>query len=152
MPSRPCVDTVLMVRMMFKRCYTELKQLKTFRERYDYLRLAGIVGQDTFGFDRYLNQKFYHSPEWKQIRRDVIIRDEGRDLGVDGYEIQNGIYIHHMNPITQQELYDADKSILDPEYLICVSKRTHDAIHYGDESLLPQLPIERSMNDTCPWK
>lgn len=134
------------------RTYTELIQLPTFKERYDYLRLGAIVGQDTFGFDRYLNQRFYHSNEWKQIRRDVIIRDEGRDLAMPGYEIQNGIYIHHMNPITTKDLNDATEFLLNPEYLVCVTQQTHNAIHYGDASLLPQLPTERRPNDTCPWR
>lgn len=134
------------------RCYSELIQLPTFKDRYDYLRLWGHVGEDTFGFERYLNQKFYRSPEWKQIRRDVIIRDEGRDLAMEGYELQNGIFVHHMNPITPQDLIDITEWVLNPEYLVCVSKRTHDAIHYGDESLLPIMPTERTPNDTCPWK
>lgn len=134
------------------RCYTDLIQLTTFKERYEYLRLGGIVGQDTFGFDRYLNQKFYHSPEWKRIRRDVIIRDEGRDLGMEGYELHSGIYVHHMNPIDPKDLVNVPDAILNPEYLICVSKQTHDAIHFGDASLLPKLPVERIPNDTCPWK
>lgn len=136
---------------MESRCYSELKQLKTFKERYDYLRLRGKVGVDTFGFDRYLNQRFYRSPEWKQVRRDVIIRDEGRDLGVPGYELQNGIYVHHMNPITPDALIHGDSWIFDPEYLICVSFDTHQAIHFGDETLLPKLPVERTMNDHAPW-
>ena len=134
------------------RTYTELIQLPTFKERYDYLRLGAIVGQDTFGFDRYLNQRFYHSKEWQQIRRNVIIRDEGRDLAMPGYEIQNGIYIHHMNPITTKDLNDVTEFLLNPEYLVCVTQQTHNAIHYGDASLLPQLPVERRPNDTCPWR
>lgn len=134
------------------RCYTDLIQLPTFKERYEYLRLAGIVGRDTFGFDRYLNQKFYHSAEWKKIRRDVIIRDEGRDLAMEGYELQDNIFIHHMNPMVPEDLINVPKWILNPEYLVCVSKRTHDAIHFGDASILPQLPMERTPNDTCPWK
>ena len=137
---------------MLNRCYTELIQLPTFKERYEYLRLGGIVGQDTFGFDRYLNQKFYHSAEWKRIRRDVIIRDEGRDLAMEGYELQGNIFIHHMNPISPNDLIDITDYVINPEYLVCVSKRTHDAIHFGDASLLPQLPIERKPNDTCLWK
>jgi len=137
---------------MLIRTYTELIQLKTFEERYEYLRLGGIVGQDTFGFDRYLNQRFYRSPEWKQIRRDVIIRDEGRDLAMEGYELYKGIYVHHMNPITVKDLVDVTDWLLNPEYLVCVSKRTHDAIHFGDKSLLPELPKERTLNDMCPWK
>lgn len=132
--------------------YHELLSFPTFKERYEYLRLGGFVGQETFGFDRHLNQRFYHSPEWKQIRRDVIIRDEGRDLAMEGYEIQNGLYIHHMNPIRQEDIEKATDLLLNPEYLICVSFNTHQAIHYGDESLLPQLPVERKPNDTCPWR
>lgn len=134
------------------RCYTDLIQLPTFEERYQYLRLGGLVGQDTFGFDRYLNQKFYHSHEWKQIRNKIIIRDEGRDLAMPGYELDHGIYIHHMNPIKADDLINVPDDILNPEYLICVSKRTHDAIHFGDSSLLPKLPTKRTPNDTCPWK
>lgn len=136
---------------MTRRCYTELSKLKTFEERFRYLQLNGKVAADTFGFDRYLNQRFYRSPEWKRVRRDVIIRDEGRDLGVEGYELQNGIYVHHMNPISPNDLVHSEEWIFDPEYLICVSFNTHQAIHYGDESLLPKLPVERTMNDTCPW-
>ena len=134
------------------RTYSELIQLPTFEERYQYLRLGGLVGQDTFGFDRYLNQKFYHSHEWKQIRNKIIIRDEGRDLAMPGYELDHGIYIHHMNPIKPEDLVNVPDEILNPEYLVCVSKRTHDAIHFGDSSLLPKLPTERTPNDTCPWK
>lgn len=136
---------------MGSRCYSELVKLKTFEERFAYLRLNGSVGVDTFGFDRYLNQKFYRSPEWKRIRRDVIIRDEGRDLGVPGYELQKGIYVHHMNPMSPKDLVHGEQWVMDPEFLICVSFGTHQAIHYGDESLLPKLPVERSMNDHCPW-
>lgn len=136
---------------MESRCYSELVKFKTFEDRFKYLRLNGSVGVDTFGFDRYLNQKFYRSPEWKRIRRDVIIRDEGRDLGVPGYELQKGIYVHHMNPISPKDLIHGEQWIMDPEFLICVSFDTHQAIHYGDESLLPKLPVERSMNDHCPW-
>ena len=137
---------------MITRCYTDLIQLPTFKERYEYLRLNGSVGFDTFGFDRYLNQKFYRSPEWRQIRRDVIIRDEGRDLAMEGYELYGNIFVHHMNPICSDDLINVSESILNPEYLICVSKRTHDAIHFGDTRTLPQLPTERTPNDMCPWK
>lgn len=133
------------------RCYTDLRLLSTFDERYEYLKLGGEVGKDTFGFDRWINQRFYKSPEWKQIRRDVIIRDEGRDLGVEGYELQNGIYVHHMNPMLPKDIVNAEDWILNPEFLICVSFNTHNAIHYGDKSLLPKI-IERRPNDTCPWK
>ena len=137
---------------MLIRTYTELIQIPTFQERYEYLRLRSNVGEDTFGFDRWLNQKFYHSPEWKRIRRDIIVRDEGRDLAMPGYELQDHIYIHHMNPIEQKDIIDFTDFLSNPEYLVCVSKRTHDAIHFGDASLLPCLPNERAPNDMCPWK
>ena len=133
------------------RCYTDLRLLSTFDERFEYLKLGGSVGKETFGFDRWINQRFYKSPEWKQVRRDVIIRDEGRDLGMEGYELQNGIYVHHMNPMIPKDIVDASEWILNPEYLICVSFNTHNAIHYGDAKLLPKI-IERKPNDTCPWK
>lgn len=137
---------------MKRRCYTELKQFSTFEERFNYLKLGGQVAKETFGFDRWINQRFYQrSHEWKQIRSAVILRDEGRDLGVEGYELQNGIYVHHMNPMIPKDIVDAEAWILDPEYLICVSFNTHQAIHYGDASLLPKL-VERRPNDTCPWK
>ena len=134
------------------RTYTELIQIPTFKERYEYLRLRSTVGLDTFGFDRYLNQRFYHSAEWKRIRRDIIIRDEGRDLAMPGYELTDNIIIHHMNPIEQKDIVNFTEFLSNPEYLVCTSKRTHDAIHFGDETLLTSLPIERSLNDTCPWK
>ncbi len=134
------------------RCYTDLIQLPTFKERYEYLRIGGIVGQDTFGFDRYLNQRFYRSPEWKQVRRDVIIRDEGRDLAMEGYELHGNIFVHHMNPISVKDINDVSDWVLNPEYLVCVSKRTHDAIHFGDAKLLTSLPDVRTPNDMCPWK
>lgn len=135
------------------RTYSELSQLKTFEERYRYLKLGGIVGQETFGFDRYLNQVFYTSKEWRSVRDKVIIRDNGCDLGIEEYEI-NGhmILIHHMNPITVEDILNCEDYIFDPEFLICTTKRTHNAIHYGDESLLPQKPVVRRKNDTCPWR
>lgn len=137
--------------MTMVRCYTELKQIPTFEGRFEYLKLGGQVAEETFGFDRWVNQRFYKSPEWLKVRRDVIIRDEGRDLGVEGHELQNGIYIHHMNPITVKDIELVRDIVLNPEYLICVSFNTHNAIHYGDKNLLPKL-IVRSPNDTCPWK
>lgn len=137
--------------MTMVRSYTELKQIPTFEGRFEYLKLGGQVAEQTFGFDRWVNQRFYKSYEWQKVRRDVILRDEGRDLGVEGYELQNGIYIHHMNPITIEDIELVRAMILDPEYLICVSFNTHNAIHYGDKNLLPRL-IVRSPNDTCPWK
>ena len=134
------------------RTYSELVSLPTFKERYEYLRLNGSVGSDTFGFDRYLNQEFYRSKEWKSIRDQVIIRDNGCDLGVDGYEIYGRIVIHHMNPILQADILNRTQLLLDPDYLICTTHATHNAIHYGDEGLLPREPVERMRNDTCPWK
>ena len=134
------------------RTYSELIQLPTFEERFDYLRLDGVVGKDTFGFDRYLNQQFYRSSEWKRIRNQVIVRDNGCDLGIDEYEIHGRILIHHMNPISIEDLQYMSDLLMNPEYLICVSHRTHNAIHYGDESLIVTAPIERSQNDTCPWR
>lgn len=134
------------------RTYSELVSLPSFKERYEYLRLNGSVGSDTFGSDRYLNQEFYRSKEWKSIRDQVIIRDNGCDLGVDGYEIYGRIVIHHMNPILQTDILDRTQLLLDPDYLICTTHATHNAIHYGDEGLLPREPVERTRNDTCPWK
>lgn len=134
------------------RSYSKLIKLQTFEERFDYLKLDGVVGEDTFGFDRYLNQQFYRSREWKRIRDQVIIRDNGCDLGVDGYEIHGRVLIHHMNPISTDDIHTISDLLINPEYLICVSHRTHNAIHYGDESLIVTAPIERSQNDTCPWR
>ena len=134
------------------RTYSELITIPTFEERYKYLQLKGSVGKDTFGYDRYLNQLFYQTIEWKHLRRDLIIRDCGCDLGVKGYEIHGRIIIHHMNPITKEDLLDRTDYLMNPEYLICTTHSTHNAIHYGDESLLITAPIVRSKNDTCPWK
>lgn len=134
------------------RTYSELITHSTFEDRFEYLSLKGQVGQETFGFDRYLNQKFYRSREWKQIRDLVIVRDSGCDLGILGREIQSHIIIHHMNPLMLNDITDSTEYLLDPEYLICVSHNTHQAIHYGDASLLVADPIVRTKNDTCPWK
>ena len=134
------------------RTYSELITLPTFIDRYRYLKLGGKVGEDTFGFDRYLNQVFYQSKEWRSIRDYVITRDNGCDLGISGHEIYGRILIHHMNPITSDDILKRSDFLLNPEYLICTIKTTHDAIHYSDESLLITDPIERSKNDTCPWK
>mgnify|MGYP006987433206 FL=1 len=134
------------------RTYSELITLPTFEERYQYLRLNGRVGEETFGFDRWLNQKFYKDPEWLRIRDEVIIRDNGCDLAIPGREIYSRILIHHMNPITKDDILQRSKYLLDPEYLICTIKNTHDAIHYGDENLLVKGPVERKPNDTCPWR
>ena len=132
--------------------YSELILLPTFEERYKYLQLNGVIGDETFGFDRYINQMFYRSQEWKQIRDYVIVRDNGCDLGIEGQEIRGKILIHHMNPIGIKDIQQVNKFLLDPEYLITTMLSTHNAIHYGDESLLVKDPIERSKNDTCPWK
>lgn len=132
--------------------YSELMSLKTFEERYRYLRIHGEVGAETFGCDRYLNQVFYSSPEWKRFRRAIIIRDMGCDLGIEDREINGLIIIHHINPITIDDILQRRECLMDPENVICVSFNTHQAIHYGDENLLIQGPIERTMNDTCPWK
>lgn len=134
------------------RTYSELIKLPTFEERYNYLKLGGNVGEETFGFDRYLNQIFYKDPEWLNIRDKVIIRDNGCDLGISGREINKRVLVHHMNPITKDDILSRSKYLLDPEYLICTTKNTHDAIHYGDESILIKNPIERIKNDTCPWR
>lgn len=132
--------------------YSELCQLGTFKERYRYLRLNGSVGNATFGFDRWLNQRFYKDPEWIALRRDIIIRDLGCDLGISDREICGPIMVHHMNPITKEDIIYRSEFLLNPEYLICCSDNTHKAIHYGDESLLVLAPIVRSRNDTCPWR
>lgn len=135
------------------RTYTELTKLKTFKERYEYLKLSSIVGEDTFGYDRYLNQQFYKSTAWKRVRDQVIIRDNGCDLGIDDRYINSRIYVHHMNPITKSDIINLTEYLLNPEYLICVSKNTHDAIHYGSEELLyTNHMVERRPNDTCPWR
>lgn len=134
------------------RCYRELIRLKTFDERFEYLKLKGIVGEATFGYDRYLNQLLYTSGEWRRIRRDIILRDNGCDLAVKGYDIPDIIIVHHMNPISVEDLIDFSEDVINPEYLICVSHDTHNAIHYGDKGLLTREPIERKPGDTCPWK
>lgn len=141
-----------MIVMRTIRTYSELVRLPTFEERFRYLKLDGLVGKDTFGFDRYLNQEFYRSKEWKEIRDFVIVRDNGCDLGMDGYEIVGRIYIHHMNPITVNDIVHSSDFLLNPDYLICVSHNTHNAVHYGDEDLLVTAPVERRKNDTCPWR
>lgn len=134
------------------KCYSELMLLPTFQARYQYLRLNGEVGKKTFGFDRYMNQFFYRSPEWRRVRDFVITRDEGCDLGIPGREIFGRIVIHHMNPIRPEDIRNRSDLLLDPEYLITTIHDTHLAIHYGDEHLLFQEPVERRPNDTCPWK
>lgn len=143
----------ILVSLMIIRSYRELKNLKTYQERYEYLRLKGSVGKETFGFDRIFNQQFYRSPEWLHIRDEVIIRDNGCDLGVPGYEIYGQrILIHHMNPITLEDIETGSELLLNPDYLITTVHSTHNAIHYGDANLLIKDPIERKRNDTCPWR
>ena len=134
------------------RTYSELITLPTFEERFKYLQLGGKVGEDTFGHDRYLNQMFYTSDEWRRTRRDVIVRDNGCDLGIQDREIHGLIIIHHMNPITIEDIINRSEFLLNPEYLISTVKNTHDAIHFSDERILIPDPIERRPNDTCPWK
>lgn len=133
------------------RSYSGLHKLFYFEERYEYLKLDGEVGRATFGFDRYINQKFYTSYEWKMARRDVIIRDNGCDLGIPGYEIHGALVIHHMNPMVSDDIIHGEEWILNPEYLITTTQNTHNAIHFGDESLLPKVVIARSPNDTKLW-
>lgn len=140
--------------MSIIRTYTELMSLSTFEERYRYLKLNGRVGEDTFGFDRYINQLFYKSRDlWLPVRDQIIIRDNGCDLGIEDREIRGQrILVHHMNPIAKEDILNHTEYLLNPEYLICTTKNTHDAIHYGNEDLLLVVPQERSRNDTCPWK
>ena len=135
------------------RTYEELSKLKTFEERYEYLKLDGTVGEETFGYDRYLNQQFYkYDPDWKKIRDEVIFRDNGCDLGIEGREINGLILVHHMNPITKDDILNRSEYLLNPNYLITTIKSTHDAIHYGSSDLLMKDPVVRSKNDTCPWR
>ena len=136
---------------MRTRTYSELRRRTTFEERFAYLSLAGEVGAATFGFDRWINQHFYRSREWKCARDLVIVRDEGCDLGIPGYEIFYGVLVHHMNPMTPEDLERGEEWVLDPEYLITTTHRTHNAIHYGDESLLRRPPVERRPGDTKLW-
>lgn len=142
---------VRIIRMSIK-CYRELSRLHTFKDRYEYLRLDGRVGSTTFGFDRYLNQVFYRSQRWKSVRDFVILRDNGCDLGIEGHEIHGQIIIHHMNPLTIEDIEQESKYLLDPEFLISTIHNTHNAIHYGDADLLVVEPIVRTRNDTCPWR
>lgn len=146
------VGMMKMTSMTSIRTYSELITIPTFEERYKYLRLDGSVGEQTFGFDRYINQVFYQSYEWKKVRDFIIIRDNGCDLGVDGHDIRGKILIHHMNPITINDIETNSEFLLNPEYLISTAHITHNAIHYGDERLLPKGPIERQQYDTCPWR
>ena len=132
--------------------YSELITIPTFEERFEYLQLKGSVGKDTFGYDRYLNQVLYRSPEWKRLRNQIIIRDGGCDLACDGYDIYDKVLIHHLNPITVEDVLTRSRKVFDPDNLVCVSHSTHNAIHYGDMDLLATGPIIRTKNDTCPWR
>ena len=144
--------TISMITDTF-RTYSELSQITDYMSRFRYLKLDGRVSEETFGFDRYLNQRFYHSAEWRNVRNHVITRDLGMDMGLDGYPIRGHIYIHHMNPMEKEDILGSRGSIFDPEFLICVSSETHNAIHYGDEKLLATNEfIERTPNDTSPWR
>ena len=134
------------------RTYSELITIPTFEERFEYLQLKGSVGKDTFGYDRYLNQVLYRSPEWKRLRNQIIIRDGGCDLACDGYDVYGKVLIHHLNPITVEDVLSRSRKVFDPDNLVCVSHNTHNAIHYGDMDLLVTGPIIRTKNDTCPWR
>ena len=138
---------------MNDKSYSEMTTMSEFDDRFRYAKLDGQVGKDTFGFDRYLNQQFYRSKEWKRLRDQIIIRDNGCDLGVLGHEISGKIYIHHLNPLSPEDITESTEKLFDPDNLVCVSAETHNAIHYGDESILEKNKIvERSPGDTCPWK
>ena len=134
------------------RTYSELITIPTFEERFEYLQLKGSVGKDTFGYDRYLNQVLYRSPEWKRLRNQIIIRDGGCDLACDGYDIYDKVLIHHLNPITVEDVLTRSRKVFDPDNLVCVTHNTHNAIHYGDSDLLVTGVITRTKNDTCPWR
>lgn len=137
---------------MTSKTYSELIAIPTYEDRFRYLQLQGAVGKDTFGYDRYLNQVLYNSQEWKRFRNEIIIRDNGCDLAFEGYDIHGRILVHHINPITVDDVVNRNPLVFDPENVICVTHNTHNAIHYGDESLLITAPIERTRHDTCPWK
>lgn len=138
---------------MIIRTYSELMTLTTFEERFKYLQLNNGVGQESFGFDRYLNQNFYRSKEWKSIRNQIIVRDNGCDLGLDDCPIFGKVIIHHMNPIRVEDIIDVTDYLCNPEYLICVSHNTHNAIHYGNEEIIRANKfVERTANDTCLWR
>lgn len=151
MQWKQCVLIRVIEIMIIKR-YSELKRLKTFEERFEYLKLNGQVAYETFGFDRFMNQMFYRSSEWKHIRDFVITRDNACDLGCDGYDIYNRIIIHHMNPLSLDDITEQTDILLNPEFLITTTHETHNAIHYGSINTLPKAPIERKPNDTCPWR
>ena len=138
--------------MTMIRTYSELSKLKTFEERFEYLKLTGTVGKETFGYDRYINQILYNSIEWKRLRKKVILRDKGCNLGAEGYDLYGKIIVHHMNPITVDDIVNHSKYVFDPEFLISTNDTTHNSIHYGTDEKPDVTPIERTLNDTCPWK
>lgn len=140
--------------MKTTKCYSELIKLQTAKERYQYLRLSSSVGKATFGYDRYLNQAFYTSPEWRKFRNDMILRDNGCDMAMPDREIPKGakLVLHHINPLTLEDVQEMGPALFDPENVVCVSDKTHNAIHYGDETLMTFEPVVRRPNDTCPWK
>lgn len=138
--------------MKTNKSYSELIKLKTFKERFEYLKLNGSVGEATFGYDRIFNQMFYKLTKWQNVRDKVILRDNGCDMGMEGYDIYGKIIVHHINPITMQDILNESSKLFDPENLICVSHTTHNAIHYSNENILAEMPVERKKNDTCPWK
>ena len=137
---------------MMSKTYSELIAIPKYEDRFRYLQLQGAVGKDTFGYDRYLNQVLYNSQEWKRFRNEIIVRDNGCDLAFEGYDIHGRILVHHINPITVDDVVNRNPIVFDPENVICVTHNTHNAIHYGDESLLITAPVERTKHDTCPWK
>ena len=137
--------------MILLKTYPELSRLETFEERYRYLRMGGVAGEQTFGFDRWINQRFYKSQEWRTVRNMVILRDDGCDLGIPGFEIHSGLVVHHMNPFSVDDIQHSESSLINPNFLITTSLQTHNAIHYGDESLLPRGPVVREQGDTTLW-
>ena len=151
MPKQSMQCKYILVGLTMK-TYSELSKLKTFEERYEYLKESGAVGVETFGFDRYANQALYNSREWKKARDQVIIRDGGCDLGIEGRDIPQNVLVHHINPISAEDILNRDPVVFDPENLVTVSLNTHNAIHYSSEDILVKLPEERKPNDTCPWR
>ena len=138
--------------MKMTKTYLELIQLDSYDERFEYLKIGGFVGEETFGSDRYLNQALYTSPEWRKFRNRIIVRDNGCEMGLDNLKINKRVIIHHINPITPEDIVNRDPKIFDPNNVVCVSHALHQAIHYGDKNLLPVMPVERTPHDTCPWK
>lgn len=138
--------------LQMKKTYSELISIPTFEERFDYLKIPGVVGKETFGYDRFLNQQFYSSMEWRRLRNFIISRDYGRDLGVEGFEIRGQILIHHINPLSKDDLINHTAAVIDPENLITTCPKTHNAIHYGDKSQVENTIVTRKPFDTCPWR